>query len=320
MNALTAAQGELECAYDSIMDITDDAHVQLNHVVESGQDVTALEQEVTKYGCKQGEHSPLHDDASVSGDSHAVASRRRAQTAREKAESAERHRPFLVERQELARQRKEFQRQKLELERDVELFRAEQAAAKAAHEKRLAELEEASERSAGGQHAVDDETLPRQRLRAIQSPASVAGAENKDNDCQNRESGVESDLALERINGITAFPGSAVDGTSAAITELSGRRSDVETSDRSSPQKRLASRMTDVTTWLKETALPKAGRQPQPPGELHVQGARAAHGAPVRNVARRLAADDPDRKSGSQHCAANSLIYSFAGAVNLDHP
>ena len=55
MNALTAAQGELECAYDSIMDITDDAHVQLNHVVESCQDVTALEQEVTKYGCKQGE-------------------------------------------------------------------------------------------------------------------------------------------------------------------------------------------------------------------------------------------------------------------------
>ena len=134
MNALTAAQGELECAYDSIMDITNDAHVQLNHVVESGQDVTALEQEVTKYGCKQGGHSPLHDDASVSGDSHAVASRRRAQTAREQAELAERHRPFLVERQELARQREEFQRQKLELERDVELFRAEQAAAKAEHE------------------------------------------------------------------------------------------------------------------------------------------------------------------------------------------
>ena len=43
-------------------------------------------------------------------------------------------------------------------------------------------------------------------------------------------------------------------------------------------------------------------------------------GEPVRNVARRLAADNPDRKSGSQQRAANNLIYSFAGAVNLDHP
>ena len=54
--------------------------------------------------------------------------------ARENAEAAERHCLILVKRQDLARQCEEFERQKLEHERDVELFRAEQAAAKAAHE------------------------------------------------------------------------------------------------------------------------------------------------------------------------------------------
>ena len=63
--------------------------------------------------------------------------------------------------------------------------------------------------------------------------------------------------------------------------------------------------------------MPKAGRQPKHTGEVHVQGARAAHGAPVRKVARRLATDDPDCDSGSQQRAAHSLINSFAGAVNL---
>ena len=48
-----------------------------------------------------------------------------------------------------------------------------------------------------------------------------------------------------------------------------------------------------------------------------MQGARAAHGAPVRHVARRLATDDADCESGSQQRAAHSLIDSFAGAVNL---
>ena len=217
----------------------------------------------------------------------------------------------------MARQREEFERQKLEHERDVELFRAEQAAATAAHEKRLAELEEASERSAGGQHAVDDETLPKQRLRVIQSPASVVGAENNDNDCQNRESGVERPR-IRTHQRHHSLPGQrAIDSTSAVISELSGRRCDVQASDRSSPQKRLASRMTDVTTWLKETPLPRAGRKPQHTGEVHVQGARAAHGAPVRHVARRLATDDADCESGSQQRAAHSLIDSFAGAVNL---
>ena len=72
--------------------------------------------------------------------------------------------------------------------------------------------------------------------------------------------------------------------------------------------------MTDVTTWLKETPLPRAGRKPQHPGEVHVQGARAT---PVRHVARRLATDDADCDSGSQQRAAHSLIDSFAGAVNL---
>ena len=76
----------------------------------------------------------MHDDASVSSDAHAGASRRRAQMARENAEAAERHCLILVKRQDLARQCEEFERQKLEHERDVELFRAEQAAAKAAHE------------------------------------------------------------------------------------------------------------------------------------------------------------------------------------------
>ena len=54
--------------------------------------------------------------------------------------------------------------------------------------------------------------------------------------------------------------------------------------------------------------MPKAGRQPQHTGEVHVQGARAAYGAPVRNVARRLAADDSYCDSGSQQRAAHSLI------------
>ena len=169
----------------------------------------------------------------------------------------------------MARQREEFERQKLKHERDVELFRAEQAAAKAANEKRLAELEEASERSAGGQHGVDNETFPKQRLRVIQSSASVVGADHEDNNGrQNQESGAEIERPRIRTHQRHhSLPGQrAIDSTSAVISELSGRRCDVEASDRSSPQKRLASRMTDVTTWLKETPLPRAGRKPQHPG------------------------------------------------------
>ena len=41
--------------------------------------------------------------------------------------------------------------------------------------------------------------------------------------------------------------------------------------------------------------------------EVHVQGARAAPGAPVRNVTRRLAAYGLDWESGSQQRAAYSL-------------
>ena len=105
------------------------------------QNVTELEQQVTAYGNEQGDIvPPLNDNASVAGDVHTGTSlRSRAQTARKNAETAERHRLILVERQDLALQRKDLERQKLEHKRAVELFRAEQAAAKAAHKKRLAE-------------------------------------------------------------------------------------------------------------------------------------------------------------------------------------
>ena len=316
MDALLATQSEFEIAFAGVAEIPDEAQEQLQQVlVGLRQNVAELGQQVTTYGSEQGEIVPhFNDNASVSGDAHAGASsrRNRAQAARENAEAAERHRLILVERQELDRQREEFQRLKLEHERAVELFRAEQAAAKAAHEKRLAEMEEASERSAGGQHAVDDVTLPKQRLRAMQSSASVAGAESNGNDCrQNEDSGAEIERPRARTHQRHhSLPGQRViDGTSAVITELSG--------DRVSPQKRLASRMTDVTTWLQKTPQPTAGRQPQQTGNVHVQNARPVRGASARNVARRLDAGDPDCGSDSQQRSAHSLIDSFAGAVNL---
>ena len=156
-------------------------------------------------------------------------------------------------------------------------------------------------------------------MRVMQCSASVVGADNDNNRRQNQGDGVEIERPCSRTHQRHhSLPGQrAIDGTSAVITELSGSHSDVPTGDRSSPQKRLASRMTDITTWLRDTPQPRAGRQPQPNGTVQAQNARAMQGASVRNVARRLAIDDPDYQSRSQQRAAHSLIDSFAGAVNL---
>ena len=95
----------------------------------------------------------------------------------------------------------------------------------------------------------------------MQSSASVARAEYHDvNGRQNQESCAE----IERLRIRThqrqhrLLGQRAIDGTSAVITELYNHCYDVQASDRNSPQKRLASRITDVTTWLKETAAEKS--------------------------------------------------------------
>ena len=94
VDVLLATQGDLEIAFDGVVEITDQAHDQLNHVAERlRQDVTDLEQEVTTYRCKQGEIvPPMCYNASVSCDaSVGTLSHRCSQTARENADEAEDH-------------------------------------------------------------------------------------------------------------------------------------------------------------------------------------------------------------------------------------
>ena len=94
VDVLLATQDDLEIAFEGVVEITDQAHDQLNHVAERlRQDVTDLEQEVTMYGCKQGEIvPPLRVIASVSCDARVGAlSHRCTQTTRENAEVAEDH-------------------------------------------------------------------------------------------------------------------------------------------------------------------------------------------------------------------------------------
>ena len=93
-DVLLATQDDLEIAFDGVMEITDQAHDQLNHVAERlRQDVTDLEQEVTTYGRKQGEIvPPLCVIASVSCDARVgTLVHRCTQTTRKNAEVAEDH-------------------------------------------------------------------------------------------------------------------------------------------------------------------------------------------------------------------------------------
>ena len=94
VDVLLATQGDLEIAFEGVVEITDQAHDQLNHVAERlRQDVTELEQEVTTYRCKQGEIvSPMCDNASVSCDTRVgTLSHRCTQTAWENDDAAENH-------------------------------------------------------------------------------------------------------------------------------------------------------------------------------------------------------------------------------------
>ena len=94
VDVLLATQGDLEIAFEDVVEISDQAHDQLNHVAERlRQDVTDLEQEVTTYGCKQGEIvPPLCVIASVSRDARVgTLSHRCTQTTRDNAEVAEDH-------------------------------------------------------------------------------------------------------------------------------------------------------------------------------------------------------------------------------------
>ena len=94
VDVLLATQGDLEIVFEGVVEITDQAHDQLNHVAERlRQDVTDLEQQVTTYSCKQGEIvPPLCVIASVSCDARVgTLSHRCTQTTRENADVAEDH-------------------------------------------------------------------------------------------------------------------------------------------------------------------------------------------------------------------------------------
>ena len=91
---MLATKGDLEIAFDGVVEISDEVHDQLRKVVVGlRQNVIELEQQVKTYGSKQGEIlPPLCDNASVSCDAHVGALFYRCtQTAWDIADAAEGH-------------------------------------------------------------------------------------------------------------------------------------------------------------------------------------------------------------------------------------